>query len=334
MSNGNEHLRGYKKASEVWDLERLFADLGKVRGSDLPETPKELLCLLLLGNSPKEIADKLKRSEGAVRTELSKNLYPYIIDVLGSDSCTETNGKSGKKKINWTKVLVSLMYKGYRKKTIIIKEETTKEITLEIGSDFAWRIKETLGSMLKRQPQNRLEVKSTDYNRIYIKETTKIYFDGKLQIEARWEGQFREDAPPGLKLLLKTIFSEKLYKGGGYIEWVDAYGQMRSSFGLSLDDQRNLHLTSPDVWVSPCSVPKAKFLEGIAQAFPNIQVRFHQPLKKLNLLANLDAANQIFQDLCREKYAQEKKRGRNLPKLEILNLDTTGGQMKVTVRET
>ncbi|NER37050.1 MAG: hypothetical protein F6J93_24285 [Oscillatoria sp. SIO1A7] len=326
MSNENEYLRDYKKASQVWDLERLFADLGEVkskqkRSKELTDKEKKLLCWLLLGKSPKEIADLINNTPKTVRTELSNNLYSYIREFLGSNDT-----------LDWTKVLVDLMYKGYLQNTIIITKQDTKELTLEIARDFVWQIKKEIGKLLQLEPPNRLEVKSTDYNRIYIKEITKIYFDDKLQIEASWEGQFREDAPPGLKMLLKTMLPKEIYKGGDYIEWVDAYGELRSSFGLSLDDQRNLHLTEPDVWVSPCSVPKAKFLEGIAQAFPDIQVRFHQPLKKFNLLASLDA-NKIFQELCREKYALENNRGRDLPKLEIIDLEIAGGQIRVKVRE-
>ncbi len=314
MSNNKQ-----EEASKFWQLELLFADLGKVKGKQLSDTEKEYLCYLLLGESPKEIAAQTNRTEGTVRTELSKNLYPYIKELLDMET------------IDGSKMLVQLMSKGYLQNTIQLPLENPEEITLEIGGDFMWRIKQALQQQPQEHPPHLLQVKSTDYNRIYIKEITSLAINGSLEIAANWEGQFREKVIPAFKKPFQAIFPPEIYKGGSYLEWVDVSGQIRYHWKLSCNSKGQLHLDNPDVWVSPCSVPQAKFIEGIAQAFPEIQVRFHQPLKDFNLLGKIDV-NQVFQDLCYDKYALQKRRGGLGVKLEIMNLEIAAGEMIVKVR--
>jgi tetratricopeptide (TPR) repeat protein len=89
-----------------WDLVRLRHDLEKIKGK--PLTPIQVNCLyglLYRYNIPK-IADKLGWQVAAVRTELCRNLYVYIKDLLKRD------------RLSWDKVADLLEPVYYRKSTV------------------------------------------------------------------------------------------------------------------------------------------------------------------------------------------------------------------------
>lgn len=338
MTNHKEDLfASYEeKASELWDVERLLTDLGEVRGKELSETEQLYLYLLLVGYSPKEIAEETHRSAGTVRTALSSNLYPGLKDLLDLDMEADPNGngKSGNngQKLEWHKVMPALMKKGYHQDKNQGLTEGGENVTLEIASDFQWRIKQALKQRSPKNPPHLLQVKSTDYNRIYIEEISEVAIDGGLHISANWKGQFREDVPRALRGPFKLIFPKEIYQKGNYLKWVDVDGKLRYSFDLSLDGEGKLQLSVSDVWVSNCSVPQAKFLEGISQAFPEIQSRFSQPLKAFNLLANLDIdVNRIFQIVCEDKYRAATKNS-SFDSQKIVNFEIDATEMRVTVR--
>ena len=67
----------FEEVARKWDLERLYTDLAKVEGGELTITKKTLLCALLYGYSPAEIAKHWYQSSNSnsVRVTLSRDLY-------------------------------------------------------------------------------------------------------------------------------------------------------------------------------------------------------------------------------------------------------------------
>ena len=93
----------FAEADHSWDLERLYADLGKAKGRVLSPTEKLYLRGILCGYSPAEIAKKCHKSAGAVKVYLSSTVYQYV-KVLVS-----------KKKVgNWNKIREWLEMAGYK----------------------------------------------------------------------------------------------------------------------------------------------------------------------------------------------------------------------------
>lgn len=101
----------FAEASDRWDLERLYSDLGSAkpgykRKKELTRTEKLHLRGLLCGYSSTEIADRLQKEARGVQTDLSKTLYRYI------ETLTDKPANSLK---NWRDIIDWLSEAGYEK---------------------------------------------------------------------------------------------------------------------------------------------------------------------------------------------------------------------------
>ena len=76
-------------AANDWDLEKLYKDLADAKREvashkkrELTEVEKRHLRGLLCGFSPDEIATKLQKVQGGVRTDISNTLYKYVKQLI------------------------------------------------------------------------------------------------------------------------------------------------------------------------------------------------------------------------------------------------------------
>lgn len=292
MSNPDENLLGYKEAAQFWNLPSLFTDLAEQKGKSLSDTEKELLCYLLLGNAPKDIAEKRGGRERSVSVELSKKLYPLLKKLLGIEREEEKS-----QAVDRGKIIGDLMQRGYLKNTIEIVKDDSNEKTLDIADALLWKINKQLRS---QTPQR---IKQTDYNIIDIQEMTASIVEGSLKITGSWKGQFR-DGPlnPGLKLLLRQILPKDIYSGGDYINWIDVDGEFYTAFDLRWDaEDGQFKLEKRSVELSKYNCSKSRVLESLAQVFPDIAIRFSEPLTAFNPLESVEI-NQLFTDCCRKMF--------------------------------
>jgi hypothetical protein len=321
MSNPDENLLGYQEAVQFWNLDKLFQDLDQIKGKSLSDTEKEFLCYLLLGNTPKDIAEKRGGKERSVSVELSKKLYPLLKKLLD----IEQEGEKSQS-IDRGQIIGSLMQRGYLKNTIEIIKSASNEKILDIANDFRWKINEKLRS---QTPQR---IKQTDYNIIDIQKMTASIVDGSLQITGSWRGQFR-DGPlnPGLKLLLRQILPKDIYSGGEYINWIDVDGEFYTTFDLRWDaESGQLKLEKRSVEFSKYNCSKSRVLESLAQVFPDIAIRFSEPLAAFNPLESVDT-NQIFTDCCRPFLQEKSKKSQDIIWFQVKGLSINNTQLIVTM---
>lgn len=92
----------FAEASQLWDVERLRADLAKVKQNKLSPTESACLQGLLCGIDPNEIAATLHRQPQGLRVDLSRGLYRYV------EGLTEKQIK------NWREVALVLERAGYK----------------------------------------------------------------------------------------------------------------------------------------------------------------------------------------------------------------------------
>lgn len=100
----------FEEVARKWDLERLYTDLAEVEGRELTTTKKKLLCALLYGYSPAEIAKHLYQSSSSnsVRVTLSRDLYKLLRALMAQKlDATST--------IAWGKVSRLLAEAGYER---------------------------------------------------------------------------------------------------------------------------------------------------------------------------------------------------------------------------
>lgn len=72
----------FKQAADLWDLERLYADLAKVNGEALTETEKLHLRGLLCGYSSATIAKKLHKSVRGVQADISGTISQSVKELV------------------------------------------------------------------------------------------------------------------------------------------------------------------------------------------------------------------------------------------------------------
>ncbi len=72
----------FKPAADLWDLERLYADLAKVNGEALTETEKLHLRGLLCGYSSATIAKKLHKSVRGVQADISGTINQSVKELV------------------------------------------------------------------------------------------------------------------------------------------------------------------------------------------------------------------------------------------------------------
>jgi DNA-binding response OmpR family regulator len=93
----------------AWNIEKLYADLAKVkqkqknaqRQMQLTQLEKGCLLEILSGHSPSFIASQLNREPNGLTVDLSRGLYRYI------------EGLTGQKPKNWRDIPLLLSQKGY-----------------------------------------------------------------------------------------------------------------------------------------------------------------------------------------------------------------------------
>ncbi|GAB1537681.1 hypothetical protein NUACC21_03310 [Scytonema sp. NUACC21] len=87
-SNSNRVEEEFIEARNSWELEKLYVDLGLVKGKSLTPVEKKFLRGLLCGFSPAEIAITVyqSRSSSTVRVYLSNGLYKYIEEMLSNQA--------------------------------------------------------------------------------------------------------------------------------------------------------------------------------------------------------------------------------------------------------
>lgn len=106
-STGSPDLE-FAEAAELWNLERLYTDLGSAKGKGLTPVEKQYLRGLLCGYSPNEIAERCHVASDTVRNYLSKGLYRYIEEFLIRHAEQQTRVK------DWSRVAILMERAGYR----------------------------------------------------------------------------------------------------------------------------------------------------------------------------------------------------------------------------
>lgn len=101
MSNYLDAL--FIEANNSWDLKRLYKDLRLIKGRGL--TPFEKACLrgFLCSFKPQNIAKEIDWDAASLRTQLSRQVYPLLYDLLGKD------------KLHWDQIASWLEQKGYKR---------------------------------------------------------------------------------------------------------------------------------------------------------------------------------------------------------------------------
>jgi tetratricopeptide (TPR) repeat protein len=92
----------FAEAIPSWKLTELYRDIAQIKGIPLTEWEKTCLRGLLCRCSPKTIAAQTYWTVGAVRTELSRRLYPFIAALTKQD------------RIVWHKIADDLAGLGYK----------------------------------------------------------------------------------------------------------------------------------------------------------------------------------------------------------------------------
>lgn len=108
----------FKNAAELWDLERLYNDLARIKGSPLTRIERLHLRGLLCGYSPAILAKKLHKSPRGIQADISNTVSRYVKEL--------TNKGQPKKleKLNNAGDIGELLEKvGYRKISDIPKDE-------------------------------------------------------------------------------------------------------------------------------------------------------------------------------------------------------------------
>ncbi len=106
-STGSPDLE-FAEAAELWNLERLYTDLGSAKGKGLTPVEKQYLRGLLCGYSPNEIAERCHVASDTVRNYLSKGLYRYIEEFLMRTAEQQARVK------DWSRVAILMERAGYR----------------------------------------------------------------------------------------------------------------------------------------------------------------------------------------------------------------------------
>jgi hypothetical protein len=79
------------EASKIWDLTRLFSDLGNIKrkylkqGRGLSEVEKDCLCLLLCRRTLKDIAPAIGWQYNSLTSSIRKMLYVHIEELTGEE---------------------------------------------------------------------------------------------------------------------------------------------------------------------------------------------------------------------------------------------------------
>ncbi len=133
-------------SKEYWQLEKLYLDLGTVKGKALTPLEKTFLQGLLCGHSPSEIAEKVyqNKNSNSVRVYLSKGIYKYIQEFLSKKYDRSIAIK------NWSRITKLLEDAGYKKN---LNFSTKKQ---SINKDYPspnWQEKITNNNFIGREQE-------------------------------------------------------------------------------------------------------------------------------------------------------------------------------------
>lgn len=96
----------FDQAAMIWDLNRLYVDLGTVKGLPLTAEDRVNLRGILCGYSPAQLAEKRLKSRSSLESDLYDTIYPYVKSLVK---------KSGQKVRNWKQLAEWLDEAGYKK---------------------------------------------------------------------------------------------------------------------------------------------------------------------------------------------------------------------------
>lgn len=127
----NHKADQFKQAADLWNLERLYADLATIKGDELTETEKLHLRGLLCGYNSSTLAEKLYKSTSGLRSEVSKYVNHYIKDLINQ---RQGHSKKPVKKLKSGDVLKWLEELGYKKPTAVSSNGLTIQIDTAGGT--------------------------------------------------------------------------------------------------------------------------------------------------------------------------------------------------------
>jgi hypothetical protein len=133
MPTSNPKTDLFKPAADLWDLERLYADLATVKGEDLSETEALHLRGLLCGYSSSAIANKLHRSVRGTQADISSHINQSVKELVNQRRPASKQVKNLNSAGDIRELLEELEY---RKRSSIFMEGTMIQIETAIGNSI------------------------------------------------------------------------------------------------------------------------------------------------------------------------------------------------------
>lgn len=124
QSTTTEKTDPFKEAEIKWDLERLHADLAKVKGASLSPVEQLHLRGLLCGHSSAELAGMRVRDTRGLQSEVCKTVRHYVKELMGQIDV----GGPVPKRMSSEKMLEVLNIAGYGRQLRAFPEEKTLPI--------------------------------------------------------------------------------------------------------------------------------------------------------------------------------------------------------------
>ena len=120
------------EAKQFWFLEAVYAVVARIKGRELTAWEEACIRGLLCGHNPKFIASQIGWKASALRTELSRRIYPYLSQLFDEEEKDEEE-KDEEEKIEWNKVPRLFEREGYKYPPLkILKRDL---LNLELVSD-------------------------------------------------------------------------------------------------------------------------------------------------------------------------------------------------------
>ncbi len=112
----------FQDAETLWDLERLYTDLGEVKGESLTATEQLTLRGLLCGYTPAELAEVRVKDKRGQQTNVSRGVQGYVKKLM------KIKGVAVPERLNSREMLARLKQTGYKKQLTSSKDERTLPI--------------------------------------------------------------------------------------------------------------------------------------------------------------------------------------------------------------
>lgn len=129
----------FKQAADSWDLERLYADLATVKGEELTETEQLHLRGLLCGYNSSTLAEKLYKSPGGLRSDISKYVNYYVKELVHQKQRKLVKRLKSGEVLKWLEDL------GYKKSVAV----SSNGLTIQIENGLTIQIDAAAGSVVK-----------------------------------------------------------------------------------------------------------------------------------------------------------------------------------------